>query len=114
MINKLREWGFRIALDAFGTAEASLSDVNGLSIDEIKMAPSFTYGIENSPQNAAVVRSMLLLARELGCAFVVQDVETTQQLTFLKQVNADQCQGKLFGNPLPPKEFASKWLTVSG
>ena len=114
MINKLREWGFRIALDTFGTAEASLSDVNGLSIDEIKMAPSFTYGIENSPQNAAVVRSMLLLARELGCAFVVQDVETTQQLTFLKQVNADQCQGKLFGDPLPPKEFASKWLTVSG
>ena len=110
MTTKLREWGFRIALDGFGTGEATLSDLNSMSIDEIKMDPGFMPGVESKPQNAAIIRSALSLARDLGCTFVVQGVHTAQQLSFLKQINADQCQGRLFNNPLPPLEFASKWL----
>ena len=111
MTAKLREWGFRIVLDCFGTSEASLSDLNGLSIDEIKMDPGFMSGIESQPQNAAIIRSTLALARDLRCTCVVQGVQTAQQLSFLKQINADQCQGRLFNNPLPPTEFATKWLS---
>lgn len=112
MTAKLRAWGFRIALDCFGTAEASLSDLNGLSIDEIKMDPGFIHDVESNPQNAAVIRSTLGLARDLGCACVVQGVQTSQQLSFLKQVKADQCQGMLFSSPVPSAEFASKWLAT--
>lgn len=113
MTAKLRDWGFRIALDCFGTGEANLSDLNGLSIDEIKMDPSFMAGVESHAQNAAIIRSTLTLARDLRCTYVVQGVQTPQQLLFLKEIKADQCQGRLFSSLLPPTEFATKWLSVT-
>ena len=113
MTAKLKEWGFRIALDCFGTGEASLSDLNGLAIDEIKMDPGFMLDIENRPQNAAIIRATLALAHDLRCTYVVQGVQTPQQLLFLKEIKADQCQGRLFSSLLPPTEFATKWLAIT-
>lgn len=110
MTTKLRNWGFRIALDGFGTGEVSLADLAHLSIDEIKMDPGFVSGIENKSHNAAIIRSTLGLARDLDCSLVVQGVQTAQQLAFLKEINADQCQGVLFSDPLSHTDFASKWL----
>lgn len=110
MTTKLRDWGFRIALDGYGTGEASLADLENLSLDEIKMDPGFMSAIENKPQNAAIIRSTLGLARDLDCSLVVQGVQTAQQLAFLKEISADQCQGVLFSDPLSAADFASKWL----
>ena len=109
MTLKLREWGFRVALNGFGTADATLSDLNGLSLDEIKLDACFMK-MDGGPQNEAVLRATLALARELSVNCVVTGVETPKQLSFLKELKADQCQGRLFNNPMPAVEFASKWL----
>ena len=109
MTLKFREWGFRVALDNFGTADATLSDLNGLSLDEIKLDACFMK-MDAGPQNAAVLRATLALARELSINCVATGVETARQLSFLKELKADQCQGRLFNNPMPAAEFASKWL----
>ncbi len=109
MTLKLREWGFRVALDNFGTADATLSDLSGLSLDEIKLDACFMK-MDAGPQNAAVLRATLALARELLINCVVTGVQTAGQLSFLKEIKADQCQGRLFNNPMPAAEFALKWL----
>ena len=111
--SKFREWGFRVALESFGTADATLSDLSNLSLDEIKLDPCFMK-LDGSPQNAAVIRATLALARELSVNCVVTGVDTPRQLSFLKDIKADQCQGRLFGYPMSAGEFASKWLARPG
>ena len=90
-----------------------MSDLSGLSLDEIKLDPCFMK-LDHSPQNAAVLRATLALARELSVNCVVTGVDTPRQLSFLKDIKADQCQGRLFGYPMSAVEFASKWLVRPG
>ncbi|MBI2772359.1 MAG: EAL domain-containing protein [Burkholderiales bacterium] len=107
---KFKEWGLRVALDHFGTTDATLSHLNGLSIHEIKADPVFMFKIEENKTNAAIMRGMIDLAKRLGITLVATGVQTLHQLAFLKDNGADQCQGRLFNNPLPAEEFAAKWL----
>lgn len=110
MTQKFREWGFRIALDRFGTAHATLGDLAGLSVDEIKLDPCFMK-TPDSAQTAAILRATLAMAREMSINCVATGVHTAKQLGFLKEINADQCQGRLFNNPMPANEFAERWLS---
>lgn len=110
---KFREWGLRVALDHFGTADATLSHLNGLSVDEIKVDPSFMVNIEENKLNATIMRAMIGLAGSLGITLVATGIQTPQQLAFLKDNKAEQCQGRLFNNPMPAEEFAAKWLETS-
>jgi diguanylate cyclase (GGDEF)-like protein len=109
MTVKLRQMGFRLALDNFGTADAPLSDLSILSIDEIKLDACFMKMV-GSRRNAAVLRATMALARDLSLTCVVTDVQNAKQLSFLKEIKADQCQGTLFSDSMPAAEFASRWL----
>jgi len=109
MTSRFREWGFRVALDSFGTVDATLTDLSGLSLDEIKL-DACLMKLDDYPQNAAALRATLSLARELSINCVATGVHTARQLSFLKKINGDQCQGRLFNNPMPAADFALKWL----
>ena len=109
MTVKLRQMGFRLALDNFGTADAPLSDLSILSIDEIKLDPCFMKMV-GSRRNAAVLRATMALARDLSLTCVITDVQNAKQLSFLQEIKADQCQGSVFSAAMPAAEFASRWL----
>lgn len=101
VIQQLKNIGVTIALDDFGTGYASLSYLTMFPFDKIKIDKSFTQGLSSRVDCAAVVASVLSLARGLDIAVTAEGVETKQQFELLRAAGVDQVQGYLFGRPSP-------------
>ncbi len=110
VMGRFRELGLRLALDHFGTSDANLVHLARLPIHEIKTAPDFMWKVDESPVNAAIMQALIAMARSTGLTLVAMGVQMPQQLAFLKSNGADQCQGRLFNNPMTAQEFATKWM----
>jgi diguanylate cyclase (GGDEF)-like protein/PAS domain S-box-containing protein len=99
MIARLRARGLRIALDDFGTGYSSLGYLRRFTFDVIKIDRSFVRDLAQS-ETAAIVMSVLDLARRLGIATVAEGVETEAQLTALRVAGCSFVQGHFFGPPV--------------
>lgn len=101
-IRKLRDLGFRIAVDDLGAGYAGLSSFSQLEPDIAKLDMSLVRGIDASPRKASIVRSMISVCRsELGTRVVCEGVETESERDALENLGADLLQGYLFGKPSP-------------
>jgi len=94
-ITALRAMGFRIALDDFGTGFSSLTYLLKLPVDKLKIDKSFVDGV-GLMQSAAIVHSVVALARALGLKVTAEGVETAEQHRFLKAAGCHFMQGWLF------------------
>jgi diguanylate cyclase (GGDEF)-like protein/PAS domain S-box-containing protein len=101
VIQKLKDIGISIVLDDFGTGYCSLSYLTRFSFDKVKIDKSFTQGLSNRADCAAVVASVLTLARGLDMVVTAEGVETKQQFQLLRAAGVNQVQGYLFGRPVP-------------
>lgn len=101
IIQQLKNIGVTIVLDDFGTGYASLSYLTMFPFDKIKIDKSFTQGLSSRVDCAAVVASVLSLARGLDIAVTAEGVETKEQFELLRAAGVDQVQGYLFGRPSP-------------
>jgi diguanylate cyclase (GGDEF)-like protein len=104
-IERIRRLGVEIALDDFGTGFSSLSYLNQLPIDELKIDRSFLAGIEEGGPNLAILRASILMGREMGKRVVVEGVETEEQAAALLELGCEIGQGYLFARPMPGKEI---------
>jgi EAL domain-containing protein (putative c-di-GMP-specific phosphodiesterase class I) len=100
-VRQLENLGISMALDDFGTGYASVTSLTNFPFDKIKIDRGFTREVLTRPDYAAVVSSMLALARGLGTVSTVEGVETEQQFEYLRASGADLAQGYLFGRPVP-------------
>lgn len=91
--------GARIALDDFGTGHSSLSRVQRLPLDRIKVDRAFVAAITTDRASAAIVRTTLDLCRNLGVTCVVEGVETEAERDALLALGARFFQGYLYGRP---------------
>lgn len=91
----LRRAGMTIALDDFGTGYASLIHLKQFPVDVLKIDRSFVQSLENS-SNAAIVRAIVNLGRDLGITTVAEGIETDTQADRLYRKGCDQAQGYLF------------------
>ena len=96
---RLRAEGLRIAIDDFGSGYSTLGRLRRLPIDEVKIDRAFIDPLQ-SAADAAVVRTMLELARALGLRVVAEGVETPAQRDALRQMGCEMAQGYLFGRPM--------------
>lgn len=99
--------GARISLDDFGTGHSSLSRVQLLPLDRIKVDRSFVTAIETDRASQAIVKTTIDLCRNLGVSCVVEGVETERQLAALQGLGARYFQGYLFGRPAPVSQILS-------
>jgi len=104
---RMRELGVEIALDDFGTGFSSLAYVKKLPLTEIKIDQSFVRGAPEDPGDAAIVRWVASLGRELGLRVVAEGIETREHLDFVRRAGCSQAQGYFLGRPMSADAFAA-------
>jgi len=101
IFSRLRMLGIQIAMDDFGTGYTSIANLRRLNFDRIKIDKILTADLPGHRRAAGIVKSMLVLARELGMAVTAEGIETEAQLEFLREYDFVTVQGYLFSRPLP-------------
>ena len=96
----LKALGVRFALDDFGTGFSSLAYLQKLPLDELKIDQSFIQNVTTDKNNAAITRSIIGLARNLGLSVIAEGVETEDQRQFLADEGCASFQGYLYHRPL--------------
>jgi EAL domain-containing protein (putative c-di-GMP-specific phosphodiesterase class I) len=99
----LRELGVQLAIDDFGTGYSSLAFLTRVAIDELKVDRSFVSRMADSPEAAAIVRTTVDLARQLGLRVVAEGVETAEQRAALTALDCTAAQGFFFFRPMPAR-----------
>ncbi len=104
----IRNLGVRLAMDDFGTGFSSLSYLQHLPFDQLKIDQSFIAGMAQSDSNLAIVRAILALGQALELDIIAEGVETCQQLDLLLTEGCDSFQGYLFDRPQPIDQWQPK------
>lgn len=105
----LRRHGVRFALDDFGTGYSSLAHLRRLPLHQLKIDRSFVQDIVIEPGDAAIVQTIIGMARNLGLSVIAEGVETQAQRLALQRLDCTVFQGFLFGRPQPLSAFET-WL----
>jgi len=104
-IEALKEIGLKIALDDFGTGFSSLSYLNKLDVDKIKIDKSFIDNILHDETSQRLVSSIISMSKSLGLEVIAEGVENKEQLLFLQEEGCYEVQGYYFSEPLPFDQF---------
>jgi diguanylate cyclase (GGDEF)-like protein/PAS domain S-box-containing protein len=100
MLEHLRSLGIQLSIDDFGTGYSSLSYLHSLPIDTLKIDRSFVSRMNENNDNKEIVRTIILLAQNLGLAVIAEGVETREQVAMLNELKCNQGQGFFFARPL--------------
>jgi EAL domain-containing protein (putative c-di-GMP-specific phosphodiesterase class I)/ActR/RegA family two-component response regulator len=105
-LQRLRERGFRIALDDFGEGSSNLNLFQDLHPDFLKISGTFCRGLAHDPFKQIIVQSTAEMAARAGTATVMEAVETAEDAEVLRLLGIDYAQGYYFQRPLPGLELA--------
>lgn len=101
----LKDAGFKISIDDFGSGYSSLNLIALLPCDTLKIDGGFFLKNELTDKNKAVIASVIELAKKLKFTVVSEGVETDEQVEFLRRLECELIQGYYYYKPMPPQEF---------
>lgn len=113
-IDQLKALGVQFSLDDFGTGYSSLSYLSRLPLDIIKIDKSFVQKIHQQHNDAAIISTIIAMARNLNLKVVAEGVEDREQLSFLQAQGCDSYQGYLFSKAIPADELVKYILKARG
>lgn len=109
-MQQLKELGVRFSIDDFGTGYSSLAYLKRLPISEIKIDRSFVQDILTDPNDAALVNTILNLAKQLQLEVVAEGVESREIRDMLIRYGCTVFQGYHFSRPIPAEQFEKAFL----
>jgi len=102
VLRALKEMGVTISVDDFGTGYSSLAYLQRFPIDTLKIDKSFMTNVTDDEHNAAIVRTVIALAKSLKLESIAEGVESSDQVAYLRAEGCDRVQGYYFSKPLEP------------
>jgi EAL domain-containing protein (putative c-di-GMP-specific phosphodiesterase class I) len=107
-LDDLRALGLKLALDDFGSGYSSLTYLQRLPFDKLKVDRGFVAALDHSA-NAGVIQAIIALGRALNLSILVEGIETEEQRALVRLAGCDEMQGYLFAKPAPREEIDRIW-----
>ena len=102
---KLRSLGVRITIDDFGIGYSSLTNLNELPINSLKIGRYYIHNVDANTEKSALTKAVIKMAHNLNFRVIAEGIDTEAELDFLRQTNCDAMQGFLLSRPLPAAEL---------
>lgn len=107
-IRKLRDYGFAVSMDDFGSGYSSLNSLKEMPLDILKLDADFFRNDDTDGRGRIVVAEAINLARRLSMKTVAEGVEEKDQVDFLAQEGCDMIQGYYYAKPMPHDEYETR------
>ncbi|CBN53827.1 MULTISPECIES: EAL domain-containing protein [Kamptonema] len=111
ILEYLKDRGIHLSIDDFGTGYSSLSYLHTFPFDTLKIDRAFVSRMSIDPKNLEIIRTIIILAHNLGMDLVAEGIETREQLNQLQQLQCEHGQGYLFSRPVD-REAAERLLEM--
>lgn len=112
VLQELKNLGVTIAVDDFGTGYSSLAYLKDFPIDCLKIDRSFIRSILENPDDEALVRMILSMAKHLNLKVVAEGIETAEQLDYLLKNGCDKIQGYFISRPILYEAFEAEYTAI--
>ena len=110
VLEKLRDGGISLSVDDFGTGYSSLAHLKRLPVQELKIDQSFIRNLDETSEDAVIVRSTIEMSHNLGLKVVAEGVEHQHTLELLERWHCDTAQGYLISRPMDAVAFEA-WVS---
>jgi diguanylate cyclase len=111
VLHQLRDCGISLSVDDFGTGYSSLAHLKRLPVQELKIDQSFVRDLDETSEDAVIVRSTIEMSHNLGLKVVAEGVEYAHSLRLLERWHCDTAQGYLISRPLTAAAFET-WVAL--
>lgn len=110
VMEKLKNAGFKIYIDDFGSGYSSLNTLKDLKVDYLKFDRGFLTNLEDNKKGQAILHNLVNMARDISICTVAEGVETVPQANFLRKKGFDIAQGYYYYKPMTAKELRYKLI----
>ena len=105
VINHIRNSGFKVEIDDFGSGYSSFGALADLPFDVLKIDMQFIRSMDRNPKVKDIIKMIINLSKMFNATSVAEGVETEEQYLFLKENGCDVIQGYYFSKPLSFDDF---------
>ena len=109
-VQQLRDYGFKVSVDDFGSGYSSLSLIGVLPVDVVKLDKSFVKESLKSPRSGDLMKGLIRILNEIQLEIVCEGVETPEEEKMVNEYGCSEVQGYLYDKPIPTEEFESKYI----
>lgn len=113
IVKKMKDAGFKMLMDDFGSGYSSLNMLKSTPFDVLKIDKSFLDEFMESDRGRKIIEHTISMSQDIGLDIIAEGVETSEQAKFLSACGCDSAQGFFYSKPIPADEFEKKLIAVN-